>query len=74
MAATFIRTEPPLACLESPDRAYVMTLKPATPAARYVASTAPGEVSFRTTGNTALLQLPGQAAINCTIEAPASPQ
>jgi len=70
MAATFIHTDPPLACLESPDRDYVMTLKPAAPAARYVASTNQGDVAFWTKGDTALLQMPGQAVINCTLEAP----
>ena len=70
MAATFIHTDPPLACLELPDHAYVMTLKPAAPAARYVASTNQGDVAFWTKGDTARLQMPGRAAINCTIEAP----
>jgi len=70
MAATFIRTDPPLACLESQDRRYTMTLTPTASGARYVADTDDGELAFWTKGDTAMLQMPGQPAINCSIEAP----
>jgi uncharacterized protein len=70
LAATFIRTDPPLARLESQDRRYIMTLTPTASGARYVTGTHEGEVSLWTKGDAALLQLPGQAAIHCTIGAP----
>lgn len=70
MAATFIHTDPPLACLESQALCYTMTLTPTASGARYVADTDEGEVALWTKGDTALLKMPGRAAINCTIEAP----
>jgi len=70
MAATFIRTDPPLGCLESQGRRYTLTLTPTASGARYVSGTDQGEVTFWSKGDTATLQMPGQPAINCTIAAP----
>ena len=65
MAATFIHTEPQLACLESQGRFYTLPLAVSASGARYAANTGEGEVSFWSKGDEARVTLPGQAALNC---------
>jgi len=70
MAATFLRTDPPLACLESQGRFHTLPLAASASGARYAANSGEGEASFWSKGAEARVALPGQPAMHCRIETP----
>lgn len=67
IATTFLRTDPPLACLESQGTFYTLALTPAASGARYATGTDSGELSFWSKGEEALLTFPGQPTRNCKV-------
>jgi uncharacterized protein len=69
MAATFINTDPQLACLEAQGRLYTLPLAVSASGARYTATTGEGEVTFWSKGTEARVTLPGQATLSCHTEA-----
>lgn len=68
LAATFIRTAPPLACLASQGVFYTLALTPAASGARYVTHTETGDILLWTRGDEAVVEIPGQPAMNCNLE------
>jgi uncharacterized protein len=68
MAATFIRSEPPLACLEAQGWFHTLALTATASGAHYLKRTETGGISLWIKGDEARVEMPGQAVMNCDID------